>query len=211
MKIGPKYKICKRLGPDVFEKCQTPRFALIASRTTRPKRGGKRGARPSRSDYGKHMLEKQRVRFTYGLSERQFSRYVKESGHSTIIKPVDALFRRIESRLDNVVYRLSLARTRSQARQLVSHGHITINDRKMTTPSYAVRPGERIGVKASKRERGVFALRGAGSEGESATAQPSWLSFDGAKLEGVLTALPAVDEGGALSFDLQAVIEFYSR
>ena len=78
MKTGPKYKICKRLGPDVFEKCQTPRFALVASRTTKTRRGGKRGGRPSRTDYGKHMLEKQRVRLTYGLSERQFSRYVKE-------------------------------------------------------------------------------------------------------------------------------------
>ncbi|MDP3735071.1 MAG: 30S ribosomal protein S4 [bacterium] len=211
MKLGPKYKICKRLGPDVFEKCQTPRFALVASRAPKTKRGGKRGGRPSRTDYGKHMLEKQRVRFTYGLSERQFARYVKESARPAGAKPAEALYRRIESRLDNIVYRLSLARTRAQARQLVSHGLITVNDRKMSSPSYAVRVGERIGVKQSKRDLGVFASRGRGAEGEGIVMPPAWLTFDGAKMEGVVSALPAAENAGAQSLDLQAVIEFYSR
>ena len=210
MKIGPKYKICKRLGPDVFEKCQTPRFALVTSRTTKTRGGGKRGRRPSRTDYGKHMLEKQRVRFTYGLSERQFSRYVKESVRSAGAKPAETLYRRIESRLDNIVYRLSLARTRAQARQLVSHGHITVNDQKMTTPSYAVRVGERVGVKVNKRDRGVFASRGAYKEEDGAAVPPAWLSFDRGKMEGVLGSFPITD-AGAGTLDLQAVIEFYSR
>ncbi len=208
MKFGPKYKICKRLGPDVFEKCQTPRFALVSSRGTKSKKGG---GRASRSDYGKHMLEKQRVRLTYGVSERQFSRYVKDAAGVRGLKPADTLYRAIESRLDNIVYRLALAPTRAAARQLVSHGHIVVNDRRITSPSYAVRVGERVGVRENSRARGPFRDLGAKEGGENKAVRPAWLAFDVLKLEGSIIAPPSPDAAGTLPFDLQSVVEFYSR
>jgi small subunit ribosomal protein S4 len=208
MKIGPKYKICKRLGPGIFEKCQTPRFALVASRSG--KKRGRRG-RASRSDYGAHMLEKQRVRFTYGIPERQLSRYVREAALARGARAADTLYRRLESRLDNIVYRLALARTRLSARQLVTHGHIAVNDKRITSPSHVVRVGERVGVVASRRERGPFRILIEEGADARAAAKPDWLTYDEKKKEGTVLAHPSPDPRGIAPYDLQTVVEFYSR
>ena len=124
MIIGPKYKICKRLGGAVFEKCQTQKFTLAEARKKTTKSQGKRPN--AMSDYKRQLLEKQKMRYTYGLSERQLSGYVAQSVEKSA-HPGDALMLRLESRLDNVVYRLGLAKTRRLARQMVSHGHILVN------------------------------------------------------------------------------------
>ena len=132
MKTGPRYKICKRLGNGVFEKCQTQKFTLSESRRSF------QGRRPRQiSDYGKQLLEKQRVRFTYGITEQQFVNYV----NSATKKEGDAaatLLSTLERRLDNVVYRLGLAPTRRAARQMVVHGHILVNGKKAAIPSHVV-------------------------------------------------------------------------
>src|SRR5262245_8692490 len=128
MKIGPKYKIAKRLGAPVFEKTQTQKFALSEARkakNVRKKRGG------AASDYSKQLTEKQKMRYTYGITEKQLRRYVDEAA-ATGHQPIALLIARLESRLDNVVYRLGLAPTRLGARQMVSHGHVTVNGRKLT-------------------------------------------------------------------------------
>src|SRR3989344_4594723 len=112
MIIGPKYKICKRLGASVFEKCQTQKFALAEARGGVKKKGkGSRGA----SDFGVQLLEKQKARFTYGLTERQFRRYVKEAMEQKGVDSAKALVERLERRLDNVAYRLGFAKTRRKA------------------------------------------------------------------------------------------------
>jgi small subunit ribosomal protein S4 len=203
MIIGPKYKICKRLGSGVFEKCQTQKYMLSENR-----RSDRRGGRPrAGSDYQRQLLEKQKARFMYGITERQFSRYVKEAIERHKGDAFDAVLARLESRLDNVVYRLGLAKTRRLARQLVSHGHITINGRKVTVPSYDTRAGDAIAVREGSRAKGPFA---AFSQPEAISAAPIWLSFDPAKLEGSVTGRPE-RANTDLYFDLAGVLEFYSR
>src|SRR6185369_3834843 len=112
MLLGPKYKICKRLGASVFEKCQTQKFQLAEARAPR-KTKGRRGGR----DFGLQLLEKQKARFTYGLTEGQFSRYVNESMEGRT-NSAQALLNRLESRLDKVVYRAGFVKTRRAARQM---------------------------------------------------------------------------------------------
>jgi small subunit ribosomal protein S4 len=204
MILGPKYKICKRLGASVFEKCQTQKFSLAEGRVQKKK--GKGGARGG-SDFGVQLLEKQKARYTYGLTERQFSRYVKEAMEKKGADSAKALVERLERRLDNVVYRLGLAKTRRQARQLVSHGHVTVDGRKMTIPSYAVRPGETVAVRQESRVSTLFK----GIE-ETLTERrlPAWLSAK----EGDLYAgsvqgsdIPSAE----LGFSPSVIIQFYSR
>ena len=115
MIIGPKYKIARRLGAPVFEKTQTQKFAL---REQNRSTGGKMGKKPrAKSDYGLQMIEKQKARFSYGLSERQFSNYVKEALEKKTPKTTQTIFEFLERRLDNTVYRMGFATTRSGARQ----------------------------------------------------------------------------------------------
>ncbi len=205
MKIGPKYKIAKRLGASVFEKTMTQKFALAQERAERTKKRG-RGRGPT--EYGKQLLEKQKVRFTYGISEKQFAGYVKEAMASHGAVPADVLHRALELRLDNVVYRLGLAPTRRAARQMVSHGHITVNGRKTTIPSRRVHVAtDRIGVREGSRGRAYFE----GFEGKfMERTLPSWLSFNPKAMEGAVQELPTTDSAGAAG-DLSAVLSFYSR
>ncbi|HWH07056.1 MAG TPA: 30S ribosomal protein S4 [Candidatus Paceibacterota bacterium] len=204
MKIGPKYKIAKRLGPSVFEKTMSQKFALSQERAERTKRRG-RGRGPT--EYGKQLLEKQKVRFTYGISEKQFSAYVREAMASHGAVPSDVLHRALEMRLDNVIYRLGLAPTRRAARQMVSHGHITVNGRKTTIPSRRIVIGDRIGVREGSRGRAYF-----DNFQEKFMERPlaSWLSWNPKAMEGGVVELPttvAADPAG----DLAAVLSFYSR
>ncbi|MCW9054748.1 MAG: 30S ribosomal protein S4 [Candidatus Pacebacteria bacterium] len=202
MKIGPKYKIAKRLGASVFEKCQTQKFALSESR-----RAKRRGKRPKQiSDYGKQLLEKQKVRFTYGVTEKQLSRYVK-TGTQGAHEPANKIYQALESRLDNVVYRLGLVPTRRFARQIVSHGHITVNGKRMTVPSYTVSVGDVVTVRVNSKEKGLFTDL---EERLKNYTAPKWLSFDEKKLEGTVVALPEFS-GADASIDMGLVLEFYSR
>ncbi len=204
MIIGPKYKICKRLGGAVFEKCQTQRFTLAQARQKTTKSKGKRPA--NMSDYKRQLLEKQKMRYTYGISERQLSRYVKESVDKSS-NPSTTLMLRLESRLDNIVYRLGLAKTRRLARQMVSHGHILVDGRKVTIPSYNVVKNQTIGVREGSKSSILFQNLEEESKGKSV---PSWLQFDTGKIAGSLTAIPSYD-AQELLFDLEQVFEYYSR
>lgn len=200
MKLGPKYKIARRLGAPIFEKTQTQKFKMRA--------GEKAGRKPMvRSDYARQMLEKQKARFTYGISEKQFSRYVKDVIATGSHTPTQEVFVALETRLDNVVYRLGLASTRRFARQLVSHGHILVNDRKVTIPSYVVRPGDQIGVREGSKSNAVFK----DLEEKMKTLQtPVWLTWNAERKQASILRLPSI-EGMDLLFDLGAVLEFYKR
>ncbi len=202
MKAGPKYKICRRLGTGVFEKCQTQKYVLSEAKKSRMQ--GRR--RKPRSDFGLQLIEKQKVRLTYGLSEKQFSNYVKQAVDKRTENTTEVLVQMLESRLDNVVYRLGLAPTRAFARQMVSHGHIYVNGRKVTVPSYGVRQNDVVSIKESSRSKGLFVDLEERLQGYN---PPAWLSFDLGKKEAKIQGSPK-NEGEEI-FDLPAVIQFYSR
>lgn len=201
MKIGPKYKIAKRLGAPIFEKTQSPKFAISQARQGRTrKRGG------MASDYKKQLIEKQKMRFTYGITEKQLSRYVAEAttaGH----QPIALLIARLESRLDNVVYRLGLAKTRRYARQMVSHGHIYVNGRRLNVPSYKVTANDVVTVREGSKGTGMFTLFADTHEPQSI---PSWLTFDAKTMTGKAVGVPTY-QATDFMFDPEQVLEYYSR
>lgn len=205
LQIKSKYKVCKRLGAGVFEQCQTQRYALSEARAQKSR------GRKKISDYGLQLTEKQKVRYTYGLSERQFSRYVKESLEASG-EPVSVLYRVLEMRLDNVVYRLGLAPTRRAARQMVSHGHILVNGRRMTVPSHQMKIGDQFAVREGSKESPLFGAGEAVSdEGEMvARPLPTWASFDKGALAGKITGEPQFTPGENL-LNFGVVFEYYSR
>lgn len=201
MIIGPKYKICKRLGSTVFEKCQTKSFSVAAQRGDTGK-----GKKRAGSDYNRQLLEKQKLRLMYSLTERQFAAYVEaalESGEN----PSQHLFASLESRLDSVAYRMGLVTTRRAARQLVAHGHLTVNGVRVTVPSYRVKVGDTIAVREGSRAAGLFV----GSEERLKDHRPpTWVTFDPEKKEGTLVSVPASGTEGSQA-DFGAVFEYYTR
>ncbi|PIT91407.1 30S ribosomal protein S4 [Candidatus Kaiserbacteria bacterium CG10_big_fil_rev_8_21_14_0_10_49_17] len=204
MIVKSKYKIAKRLGAEVFEKTQSQKFALSEAR----RKNARTGRRPrALSDFGRQLLEKQKVRYTYGISEKQLTRYVTEALKTRGTDPLTTLYRKLEMRLDSVVYRLGLAPTRRMARQLVSHGHICVNGRKVTIPSYSTRTGETITVRSGSAQKTVFAGL---HERLADYSAPSWVSFDAKKLTGSVKELPQYSAPDT-HFDLTQVLEYYSR
>ena len=204
MKIGPKYKIAKRLGASVFEKTQTQKFAIAEERAAR----NKKGRRGQQTEFGKQLLEKQKVRMTYGISEKQFSNAVATAMKTHGAPPAQTLHRLLELRLDNVVYRLGLAPTRRAARQMVSHGHITVNGVKTTIPSRAMKVGDRIAVREGSKGLPLFE----GFEAkfmERPTLSP-WLSWNPKTMEGGVQEVPT-EEAASRAGDLVSVLSFYSR
>lgn len=205
MKIGPKYKLAKRLGPSIFEKTQSQKFALSAERRAKTARrsGGRRGG----SEFGKQLLEKQKVRITYGLSEKQFGNYVREAMEEHGANPAEILHALLERRLDNVIYRLGLAKTRRAARQMVSHGHVVVNGKKTTIPSQRIKIGDTIAIRGGSKASVMFE---GFAERMSERPLASWLAWDASSMQGGLTDLPnmaSADPAG----DLVSVLSFYSR
>lgn len=157
------------------------------------------------SEYGAQLKEKQKVKFVYGILEKQFNRYFERAASMKGITG-DNMLQLLELRLDNVVYRLGLAKTRRMARQVVGHGHIRVNGKKVDIPSYSVKVGDVITLRPASAEKEMFkSLR----EGTSVLT-PKWLTFDAQNLTGTVNALPARED-----IDLQVqenmIVEFYSR
>lgn len=203
----PKYKICRRLGAQVFGKCENPKFLLKSAAKGVKSKSGKRGPRQF-SEFGLQMFEKQKARFFYGLSERQFANYVKKAAEKKGTNPSFELYTMLETRLDNVVFRLGFAKTRAFARQLVTHGHIMVNGRKINFPSYEVKAGDMVGIREGSREKGPFLTL---SERLKEYTEPAWLSLEKEKKEGKMIASPGAPDEGGLLFNLASVVEFYSR
>ncbi|MBX4209376.1 30S ribosomal protein S4 [Candidatus Parcubacteria bacterium] len=203
MITGPKYKIARRLGANIYEKTQTAKFALRAERKGA---AGKGSYRP-KGEYATAMLEKQKVRYTYGVLERQFKKYVKESVAKKGVNTVQALFERLETRLDNIVYRLGMAPTRLAARQMVSHGHILVNGKRTNVPSQAISLGDKVSIRPASLKKTIFKDI---DEKLSKVAVPSWLSYDADKKTADVTGMPKHNPSELL-FNLGQVIEFYSR
>jgi len=199
-----KFKVCRRLGAGVFEQCQTQKF--VVSQQKRAKVSSKRA--PKRpSDYGLSLIEKQKVRFAYGVSEKQFANYV-EKAFAVAKKgqvPADKLFDQLEHRLDNVVYRLGFAHTRAFARQLVSHGHLTVNGKKVDVPSFMVSMKDVIAICEGSKKKPVFADL---AEKLKQYTAPEWLKMNAGTTSAEVIGTPKNPDQ---FMNFQAVIEFYSR
>lgn len=197
----PKFKICRRLGPGVYDKCQTSKFRVASSK------GGLAGARRPKalSEYGAQLVEKQKIRFSYGITERQLSNYVKKANISKSASTADKLYEELEFRLDNAVYRMGLGVSRRSARQMVSHGHFIVNDKKVTIPSYELKSGDVVKIRAGSKAKKIFSDI---AEKIKDYNPPAWISFDVGTMEGKILDRPKNTES---FFDLNAVLEFYSR
>jgi small subunit ribosomal protein S4 len=200
MIIGPRYKIARRLNAPVFEKTQSQKFAMSKARK------GKEGGRGPRSDFGIQMLEKQKARFSYALTEKQFANYVKRAlakkGSSQSI-----LFDSLERRLDNVILRSGFTSSRLAARQMVSHGHVLVNGKRVTIPSRLIEVGDILSIREGSKAKALFN----GLEERLKNFQsPSWLAINPGEKSITMKAAPQFGSQ-ELMFDIDAVLEFYSR
>jgi small subunit ribosomal protein S4 len=197
----PKFKIGRRLGAGVYDKCQTPKFSASSGKFAGP------GTRRPKvlTEYGTQLIEKQKIRFSYGITERQLSNYVEKASHIKGIGTAEKFYEELESRLDNVVYRMGLAPSRRAARQMVSHGHFIVNNHRITIPSYEVKPKDVVKIREGSKSKKIFDNL---TERLKEYNPPSWLSFDVIKMEGHILAKPKNIE---TFLDLNAVLEFYSR
>lgn len=208
--IGPACKLCRREGMKLYlkgDKCYSPQCPF-ESRGYPPGQHGKDAAfrRRKLSDYAMQLREKQKARRIYGIMERQFRRYFREAERRTGLTGENLLIL-LESRLDNVVYRLGLADSRAQARQLVEQGHFLVNGREVNIPSFALRPSDRIALRAGSQKTAFFKQR---RELLGKRTIPSWLSLDADQLEGRVLTLPTRQEID-VPIQEQLIVEFYSR
>lgn len=203
MKIGPKYKIARRLGAAVFEKTQTAKFSLNEQKKSKNLRPKKR----SSSVFGQQLIEKQKARFTYCVSEKQFKNYVKKVIETSKTNQSDLLFKTLEKRLDNVVLRAGFVKTRPLARQAVSHAHFTVNGTRVNIPSYSVKKGDVIAVRAGSKVKKLFENA---EKALSETNTPSWLKVNAKELSVEITG-DAVYAPQELHFDLNSVMEYYKK
>lgn len=196
---GSTWKLSRRLNYSVLETGKE-----LAKRPYGPGQHGK-DRKKKNSEYGKQLAEKQKVRFTYGVSERQFKRFYELAKKAKGVTGYEFL-KILESRLDNVVYRLSLARTRRLARQLVNHGHILVDGKKVDIPSYLVKPGQVISVKESSKN--IFPIQD--SVGLVGNIIPAYVTFDKDNLKGRYVRYPDRKE---LSSDIHEdlIVEFYNK
>jgi small subunit ribosomal protein S4 len=203
--LGPKGKLSRREGTDLFLKSTRRAIADKVKFESKPGQHGRTsGSRTS--DFGLQLREKQKVKRMYGVLERQFRRYFAEAERRRG-NTGSNLLTLLESRLDNVAYRMGFGSTRAEARQLVSHKAVTVNGRVVNIPSYSVKPGDTLGLRenARKQLRVQDALKLA-----DATGMPGWVQVDVSKMEGVFKKAPDRDEFGA-DIKEALIVELYSR
>lgn len=202
-------KICRRLGQKIFlkgERCLSPKCSFIR----RPYAPGSKKKRRSGSfsEFAKELKEKQKLRNYYGLGECQFRNYVKfvlqkrgQGGDATLL-----LLKELERRLDNVVFRLGFAKSRREAKQMVSHGYFLVNGKPVNISSFATKKGIDISFKENKKEKIIFKNLSSALKSYQA---PKWLDLDKEKMEGKITAEPTAEDVN--NIDISSIFEFYSR
>ena len=204
--LGPKCRLCRREGERLYLKgsrCHTAKCAV----SKRPHIPGMHAFRRSRlSEYGARLREKQKTKRIYGVLEGQFRKYFTEAerlrGNTG-----ENLLLLLERRLDNVVFSLGFAESRAQARQVVAHGHIVVNGRKLDVPSYLVKAGDVVAAKPHKKSEGMIRAK---VEGTSGHTVPNWLSLDAKELKGTVSQLPS-REDVTLPINEAYIVEFCSR
>lgn len=199
-------RLCRREGTKLFlkgDRCFTDKCAIDRRGYPPGQHGQNRG---KASNYALQLREKQKIRRLYGVHEQQFRRYFREAERTKGATGTNLLII-LESRLDNIVYRLGISTSRSEARQLVKHGHILVNDKRVTIPSYSVSPGDRVSVveKSRKNEKVNFSLDSVERRG-----LPAWLELDRAAFMGTVRAFPA-REDLTMPMQEQFVVELYSK
>jgi len=208
--VGPSCKLCRREGQKLFlkgQKCYTEKCPF-EKRSYPPGQHGRAASfrRRRASDYSLQLREKQKARRIYGVLERQFRRYFHEAERRSGMTGENLLVL-LETRLDNAVYRLGFADSRAQARQLVTHGHFTVNGRKTNIPSYGVRPDDVVSVRPESRRKTFFKTR---KELLEDGAVPAWLSLDADEMSGRVLSEPMREEID-VPVQEQMIVEFYSR
>ena len=203
---GPSCKLCRREGCKLFlkgERCTSGKCAFD-HRSTAPGQHG--AARKKVSEYGLQLREKQKARRYYGVLERQFEIYYEMAEKKEGMTGENLLII-LERRLDNVVYRMGMASSRKEARQLILHGHFTLNGKKATIPSILVKVGDVIAVKESRREGAKIKSL---AEAMESRLKPKWIEADAANMSAKIVALPARDD---IDFDFneQLIVELYSK
>lgn len=200
---GPVGKVSRRLGFGISPKGER----VLQKNQNIPGQHGPNARQPKTSDYALRLKEKQKARYIYGLLEKQFRRTFeraqREPGETG-----PGLFVLLERRLDNVVFRMGLATTRAQARQIVTHGHITVNGRKTNIPSYVTKPGEVVAVRPESRSAQYFKLLQENFSGR--TRVPAWVTFEMTQLSGSVLTMPR-REDAEQGIQEQLIVEFYSR
>jgi len=202
-------KICRRLGQKVFlkgEKCLSPKCPFIK----RPYAPGPKKKRTTGhlSEYGKQLREKQKIKFYYGLRETQFKNYVKDilKKRSKMSDSTQTLLKKLERRLDNVIFRLGFARSRAQARQMVSHSYFLVDGKPVNIPSFLVKPNMVISFKESKKTKTLIKNLSSLLKNYQ---PPQWLRLDKEKMEGHILSEPDASE--MQDSDISAVFEFYAK
>ena len=205
-----KCKICRRVGAKLFlkgEKCLSVKCPAI-KKAYPPGKRGKRRPKPL-SEYGKELREKQKLRNWYNLGERQFRKYVKETlGSRGKVEDTSAfLVKILESRLDNVVFRLGFASSRSSARQIISHRHILVNGRPVNIASFSAKKGDKVSIKPVSIKKNIFRNLPTILKKHK---PPSWLEIDPQKMEGKVIGVPSLEEA-APPAEITSIFEYYSR
>jgi small subunit ribosomal protein S4 len=198
---GPKAKISRRYGVQIFGPSKS-----LERKNYRPGIHGPKGARRKQSDYAIALGEKQKLRYQYGLLERQFRRIFQNALRKRGVTG-ETLLQLLETRLDNVIYRLGLANTRNGARQLVSHGHVQVNGRNVNIASYNVKAGDEVAIKDRPKSR-QLGLRNL--DLTQIVPVPDWLTVDRDALKGKVARIPSRDEMQPIVNE-QLIVELYSR
>lgn len=198
---GPKDRISRRFGVAVFGPTKT-----LERRPSAPGQHGAKSGRKKQSDYAIALGEKQKLKYQYGMQEKPFRRFFAEAARRRGVTG-EIFLQMLELRLDNVVYRLGLGNSRNAARQFVSHGHITVNGKKLNVPSYQCKPGDVIGMKDSAKSRQIAERS---LDLTQAAVVPDWVTQDREKLGGKVNRAPTREEIDPIVNE-QLIVEFYSR
>lgn len=206
---GPKEKIERRLGEKLYlkgERSYSQKSAMV-KKPYPPGMHGKKGSRKA-SEFGQQLKSKQKVKNVYRLLEKQFKNYIKASITSRK-EPYELITKKLENRLDNVVFRMGFGQSRDQARQLVGHGHILVNGRKVNIPSYEVKIGDEIRIREGSLKSPFFT--NLMPQWLKKYETPTWIALDKDKMVAKIKGSPSLSDSGIQVGDLQAIIEFYSR
>lgn len=200
---GPKAKLCRKFGENLFG---VAKYDKILEKRKFPAGQHGKNMRRKLSDYGVHLREKQKLRLTYCLLEKQFRNYYFKAEKMAGVTG-DNLMQMLERRMDNVVYRMGFAVTRMQARQFVTHGHFLVNGKKVDIPSLLVKPGDIVEIREKSRSNSMI---NESMERTAATSPYSWLTIDKENKRGQFLAIPAATEIPT-NVDIRLIVEFYSK
>ena len=207
--IGPSCKLCRREGTKLFLKgsrCNSDKCAFERRPYIPGDHGSMRGFKKRLSDYGVHLREKQKVRRIYGIMEKQFRKYFKMAAKKSGITG-ENLLQFLETRLDNVIFRMGFAPSRKSARQLILHGHITVNKKKVNIPSFLVRPKDKIEIKKGSRQ---MMLIQEAIEASTEVSSYEWFEVEKDKFKGKILSIPTREQI-QLDVDERLIVEYYSK